>query len=86
MHIERNYKAKKGLIRINMDVENNIIKYIKISGDFFMFPQDAINNFEKMLININVNNVSNTVKKFYCNGIITPGVEPEDFIKALTVI
>jgi len=83
MHIEKNYKARKGLIRINMEIENNIIKYIKISGDFFMFPQDAINNLEEMLINANINNVNNIIKEFYNNGIITPGVDPEDFIKAM---
>lgn len=66
-----------------MEIENNIIKYIKISGDFFMFPQNAINNLEEMLINVNINNVNNIIKEFYNNGIITPSVDTEDFIKAM---
>ena len=111
MRYTRNWKAKKGLIRVTLDLEGNTIKDIhisgdffmfpensindlegntikdiRISGDFFMFPENSINDLEDMLKGSDVNSVAEIVKKFYQRGITTPGVDPEDFVKALTVI
>ncbi|PYB68764.1 lipoate--protein ligase [Thermoplasma sp. Kam2015] len=86
MRYTRNWKAKKGLIRVTLDLEGNTIKDIHISGDFFMFPENSINDLEDMLKGSDVNSVAEIVKKFYQRGITTPGVDPEDFVKALTVI
>ena len=35
------HKSKGGLIRSFVQTENGIIKEISISGDFFLFPEDA---------------------------------------------
>ncbi|WP_297217814.1 lipoate protein ligase C-terminal domain-containing protein [Thermoplasma sp.] len=86
MRYTKNWKAKKGLIRVTLDLEGNTIKDIHISGDFFMFPENSINDLEDMLKGSDVNSVAEIVKKFYQRGITTPGVDPEDFVKALTVI
>ena len=51
-----------------------------------MFPENSINDLEDMLKGSDVNSVAEIVKKFYQRGITTPGVDPEDFVKALTVI
>jgi hypothetical protein len=43
------YKATK-LIKVSMEVDNGIIKSIRITGDFFMYPEDAIKGLENALI------------------------------------
>ncbi|WP_010917248.1 lipoate protein ligase C-terminal domain-containing protein [Thermoplasma volcanium] len=83
MHVNRNWKAKKGLIRVSMDVENGVINNIKISGDFFMFPEESINELENMLKGSKIDNIKSIIDKFYNEGIITPGVEPQDFVNAI---
>jgi lipoate---protein ligase len=44
------YKPKDGkLIRLDIDVDENIIKDIKITGDFFIHPEYSIENIEDLL-------------------------------------
>ena len=44
------YKVPGGkLLRIDADVEGKIIKSIKISGDFFLYPEEKIVDVEKAL-------------------------------------
>ncbi len=85
MRINNNWKAKKGLIRVSMDIDNGVIRDISISGDFFMFPEESIGKLEDMLKNSRLDDVSSIVHKFYSLDVITPGVEPDDFIRALEV-
>lgn len=80
------HKASKGLIRVSVDVENNIIKGIVISGDFFMHPEDKLWDLERSLIGVEVDrsSVLTSIQRFYQeNGVLTPGVEPEDFTEAI---
>nr|3R07_C Chain C, Putative lipoate-protein ligase A subunit 2 [Thermoplasma acidophilum DSM 1728] len=86
MMYSKNWKAKKGLIRVTLDLDGNRIKDIHISGDFFMFPEDSINRLEDMLRGSSIEKINDIIRDFYNQGVITPGVEPEDFIQALRVI
>lgn len=45
------YKIPEGkLVKIELEVKKGIIKKIKITGDFFMHPEEAIDGLEKSLI------------------------------------
>lgn len=42
-------KAKKGLIRARVEVSGGRIAAVRFTGDFFMYPEDAIYDLEKVL-------------------------------------
>ncbi len=51
------YKAPgRKLLRIDLETENNIIKDIKITGDFFMHPEESIFAVENALLGKNIKN------------------------------
>lgn len=84
--MEGSYKATKGLIRIKAEVESGYLRKILISGDFFMHPEDKLWNLEKFLIGTKISrdNILLKIKKFYeSTGVLTPGVLPEDFTRAI---
>ncbi|MFA5996003.1 MAG: lipoate protein ligase C-terminal domain-containing protein [Patescibacteria group bacterium] len=47
------YKIPNGkLLKIFLELDNNIIKNIKITGDFFIYPEEAIMSIEQALLQI----------------------------------
>jgi len=49
MIVNNIYKAKKGLIRVTKRVENGVIIDVKITGDFFMYPEEYLLDLERRL-------------------------------------
>lgn len=45
------------LLRVDFCVESGVLKFVKISGDFFLFPQDSIFEIEKFLVGVRVDQV-----------------------------
>ena len=81
-----NYKAHGGLIRVTLEVVENQIKEIVLSGDFFMYPSDAINKIEEQLVRTNVtgSEILDKLKTLYSSmSIESPGVSPEDLESAI---
>lgn len=79
------YKAAK-LIRVELDVVNNKIADIRITGDFFMYPEEAIRKLEKELLNIDLEEsilLSRVEDFFKREGVVTPLIESKDFVKAI---
>ncbi|UCD04898.1 MAG: lipoate--protein ligase family protein [candidate division WOR-3 bacterium] len=81
------YKAKGGLIRSAEEIENKrTIKEIVVSGDFNLFPKEALNDIENALKNKDFDEetikreVSRTYEK---KKIESPGVGPEDIAKTV---
>ena len=81
------YKAKGGLIRSAEEIENKrTIKEIVVSGDFNLFPKEALNDVENALKNKDFDEetikreVSRTYEK---KKIESPGVGPEDIAKTV---
>ena len=85
MKVSNLYKAEKGLIRIHADVEDGRIRDIRITGDFFMTPEEAIASLEGMLKGrrFEAEDVGEAIEKFYATGAITPMISKEDFAKAV---
>lgn len=47
------YKVPNGkMVRISLEEEDGIIKKIKITGDFFLYPEEGIDSIEKGLENV----------------------------------
>lgn len=80
------HKSKGGLIRCSVVVENGIIKDIAFSGDFFLFPEDAIFKIMEQLkgkpamrqeIQRNIEEV------YHKEDIQSPGTSPYDFTESI---
>ena len=83
---EGSYKASKGLIRVKVHVENDKIKNIRISGDFFMYPEDELWKLEDTLVGTSIEKeeILLKIRQFYKRtSLLTPGVNPEDFTEAV---
>jgi len=79
-------KAAKGLIRAEVKVKNGKIEKVKISGDFFLYPPEALWDLEKELVGVRLDpfELRRIVEKFFTERkIVTPLVSIEDFVKAL---
>lgn len=50
------YKVPNGkLLKIQLDYDNDCINSVKITGDFFAYPEEAIETMENELKNIKLN-------------------------------
>ena len=85
MRVSNLYKAPKGLIRISAEVENDLIIEIRVTGDFFMVPEDAVELLENHLrgVELSENYLKGALEDFYSIGVVTPMLTKEDFIKAI---
>jgi Bacterial lipoate protein ligase C-terminus len=80
------YKAEKGLIRVNAEIEGGVITKIRITGDFFMLPERAVLRLENLLKGrvFERQAISDALDAFYAGGVETPCVTKEDFLKAIS--
>lgn len=80
------HKSRGGLIRSFITTENGIIKDITISGDFFLFPEEALFKIIGNLKGAQANreklrkNIEETYKK---ENIQSPGTTPSDFTESI---
>lgn len=80
------FKAPKGVIKVELELEGNLISRIAITGDFFMYPEEALENLEHKLVGVKIDRKSlmETIEDFYTStGVRTPMVEPEHFVEAI---
>ncbi len=82
------YKVPNGkLLRLEVDMKKDSIKSIKISGDFFVHPETAITQIEKMLEGKSRDDVTDVVNKFIEeNHIKLVGFNAVDLTNALRTI
>lgn len=80
------FKAPKGVIKVELKLEDDKISKISISGDFFMYPEDALEKLEGSLIGVKADKeiLLTKVKEFYGSADVrTPMVEPEHWVEAI---
>jgi hypothetical protein len=79
------FKAPKGVIKVDLKSEGGRIAEISISGDFFMYPEDALERFERALVGVELERgkLLEAVRRFYAGGVQTPMVEPEHWVEAI---
>jgi hypothetical protein len=80
------YKSKGGLIRSFVNTENGIIKDISISGDFFLFPEDAFFKIIQELKGIPAirQDIERKIQEVYNKeNIQSPGTFPADFAESI---
>ena len=72
------HKAKGGLIKFDIEIENSKIKDLKITGDFFIYPEDSVFALEKKLRG-KTEKESMEIIKDYLRTVEAPGITIEDF-------
>ena len=79
------HKAKKGLIRIEFDERDGKAEHVKITGDFFMHPEEAVQELERKLEGHRLEELEQVIDEFFAvrMDIEMPYVNVEDFKIAL---
>lgn len=81
------YKVEGGkLIKVQLNKDDGRICAIKITGDFFMHPEEIIDDLEKSLIGCSLNEtiIIETIRSFIEErGVTLLGVAPEDFARCI---
>jgi len=80
------HKSKGGLIRSYVKTENGMIKDISISGDFFLFPEDAFFKMIQELKGIPAirEDIERKIREVYIKeNIQSPGTLPADFAESI---
>jgi len=72
-------------LKIDLDVESGIIKDIIISGDFFAYPMEAVDELENMLKGASVSNAIEIINCFR-DRIVFIGLTIDDIIDLLRKI
>jgi lipoate-protein ligase A len=86
--VEVDHKARK-LIRVRAEVKGDKLLDLRLAGDFFALPKEAIFLLERRLVGARIDEERLTpiVEDFYCSsGAQIPGIEVGDFVSALMKI
>ncbi len=80
------HKSKGGLIRSFVTVEDGVIKDIELSGDFFLFPEEAFYKILNLLKGAPADRdeIQKNIEKIYEKECIqSPGTLPSDFTESI---
>ncbi len=80
------HKSKGGLIRSFVLIESGQIKEVTISGDFFLFPEEAIFKILDKLKGIPAirDEIQKNIEETYrIENIQSPGTTPSDFTESI---
>jgi len=84
--IRRAYKAPGGLIRATAEVREGVIESVSLSGDFFFYPAERLEDLERAMVGVQLEEVEEVVARFYAEyGVESPGVTPADFARVVAV-
>lgn len=85
--LSADYKAPGGkLLRVRLKEKDERIDSVKLSGDFFLIPEDSLPKLEKMLedVPLREQELKLLVDRFFRGtGAKGLGVSPDDFVKAI---
>ena len=78
--VHKMYKAQGGLIRAEYEVREGKMTHVRFSGDFFCYPEKAIEELEAKLEGQALKEAIILIHQFYTMGNIeTPGISIEDW-------
>jgi lipoate-protein ligase A len=82
--VHKMHKAVGGLLRADFELVDGRFRDICLSGDFFCFPEEAVDRLESMLNGSPINEAATLLELFYSSGDIqTPGIEVDDWMSVL---
>ncbi|MDI6708350.1 MAG: lipoate protein ligase C-terminal domain-containing protein [Candidatus Thermoplasmatota archaeon] len=73
------------LIRCSLEVKNSVILNAKITGDFFMHPEEKIEDLENLLrgLKLEEEKIRKALSDFYSGNVLVVGASTEDFVKLI---
>jgi len=78
--VHKMYKAQGGLIRAEYEVREGKMTHVRFSGDFFCYPEKAIEELEAKLEGQALKEAIILIHQFYSMGNVeTPGISIEDW-------
>ena len=85
--LSADYKAPGGkLVRVRLKEEQGLIRSVKITGDFFLIPEESLGKLEKMLedVPLREQELRLLVDRFFRGtGAQGLGVSSDDFVRAI---
>ena len=79
-------RTKKGVIEVELLLSEGKIEQISLTGDFFVYPEDSLEQFENSLIGVPINKeaLSEVIAAFYSQQqFLTPGITVEDWVTVI---
>lgn len=77
-------KSRKGLIRVHCTSQDNVIKNIRITGDFFMYPEEKLWDLEEKLRGTPLDKLREKLVEYFDSlGIRLVGSTIDDFYTAI---
>ena len=80
-------RTKKGVIEIEILLEDERISQAKITGDFFIYPEEALESLEKALVG-STGDKTELLKKLTAiyteKKVSTPGITLDDWLNVIT--
>jgi hypothetical protein len=80
------HKSRGGLIRCDLTLEGNQILKVTISGDFFLYPEEALEDLTNALkgLPFEEQTLLEAIERVYADrNIVSPGCTPLDFTQAI---
>ncbi len=82
--VRRVHKAPGGLLRATLEIKENCLHSVSLTGDFFCYPRGAITELEARLEGTAIEQLETIIAQFYADHEIeTPGVAVADWLKVL---
>ncbi|MEM2282641.1 MAG: lipoate protein ligase C-terminal domain-containing protein [Candidatus Hadarchaeales archaeon] len=79
-------KAPKGVIKVELETAAGKIQKIRITGDFFLYPEEALEKLEESLKNVPLEEAElmKVVRNFFeSERVQAPMLGPEHFVEAI---
>lgn len=71
------------LVKCRFELKDGRIRGMKFTGDFFMYPEEKIEELEKMLEGKEAEEAGGIINEFF-SGVKSFGVSADDFIEVFT--
>ena len=72
------YKGQgEKVIGVSFNYKNGIFSNVRIYGDFFVFPEEELDNLEKSINGKNLPELLKLIEGFFSSGISVYGITPE---------
>jgi lipoate-protein ligase A len=80
---QRVHKSPGGLLRASYELRDGRLEQVELSGDFFCYPQDAVEELERRLQGAPLEQAGGILEAFYATPVETPGVSMADWLRVL---
>ncbi len=80
---QRVHKSPGGLLRATFLIRDGRLQQVELSGDFFCYPQNALEELERRLEGAPLEQAGEILESFYTTRVEIPGVAASDWLRVL---